>query len=101
MLEEIAKIFGIKDQIESIKYIYKRDIKKNFVSKEGYYKVLGASPNESIEEISRKYKKLIKEYHPDRLQGLGLPQDFIELANKKLVSINEAFNVLKNEKKNK
>ena len=101
MLEEIAKIFGIKDQIESIKYIYKRDSKKNFVSKEGYYKVLGASPNDSIEEISRKYKKLIKEYHPDRLQGLGLPKDFIELANKKLVSINEAFNVLKNEKKNK
>ena len=52
-----------------------------------------------MEEVTKKYRSLIKEYHPDRLQGLGLPRDFIQLANKKLSSINEAYSAIKNEKK--
>ena len=52
-----------------------------------------------MEAITKRYKVLIKEYHPDRLQGLGLPKEFIQLANKKLSSINEAYSTIKNEKK--
>ena len=49
-------------------------------------------------EKLKRYKELIKEYHPDRLQGMGLPKEFIELANKKLIAINKAYNDIKNEK---
>ena len=52
-----------------------------------------------METITKRYKSLIKEYHPDRLQGLGLPKEFIQLANKKLSAINEAYSAIKNEKK--
>mgnify|MGYP001072471037 CR=1 FL=1 len=54
------------------------------------YKILGLSDNASLEQVSNQYKKLIKEYHPDKLQGMGLPKEFIELANKKLSAINKA-----------
>ena len=54
-----------------------------------------------MEVITKKYKVLLKEYHQDRLQGLGLPKEFIQLANKKLASINEAYSAVKNEKTNK
>ena len=66
---------------------------------EVYFKVLGIKKDTSMEAITKRYKVLIKEYHPDRLQGLGLPKEFIQLANKKLASINEAYSAVKNEKK--
>ena len=101
MLEQIAKIFKFSgDEFEHLNSLF---IKKtnNLDNLDIYLKVLGVKKDTSIEEITKKYKILIKEYHPDRLQGLGLPKEFIQLANKKLASINEAYSAVKNEKTNK
>ena len=99
MLEQIAKIFKFSgDEFEHLNSLF---IKKtnNLDNLDIYLKVLGVKKDTSIEEITKKYKVLIKEYQPDRLQGLGLPKEFIQLANKKLASINEAYSAVKNEKK--
>ena len=101
MLEQIAKIFRFSaDEFEHINSLF---IKKtnNIDNLDVYLKVLGVKQDTSMEVITKKYKVLIKEYHPDRLQGLGLPKEFIQLANKKLASINEAYSAVKNEKTNK
>jgi DnaJ like chaperone protein len=101
MLEQIAKIFKFStDEFEHINSLF---IKKtnNINNLDVYLKVLGVKKDTSMEVITKKYKVLIKEYHPDRLQGLGLPKEFIQLANKKLASINEAYSAVKNEKTNK
>lgn len=41
--------------------------------------------------IKRKYKHLVVDFHPDRLQSKGLPEAFLQFANQKLQEINEAY----------
>ena len=103
MLSEIAKIFQISDnEFESLNNIFEAKISQDNTSINRSYKILGLSDNASLEQVSNQYKKLIKEYHPDKLQGMGLPKEFIELANQKLSAINKAYTEIKNnEKKSK
>lgn len=54
------------------------------------YKVLGVSEGASQEEIRTAYLKLVKKYHPDKYTDTDLK----ELANEKLVEINEAYEAL-------
>ncbi len=44
----------------------------------------------SDDEIKAVYRKLVLEHHPDRLVSQGMPQEFIDLANEKLATINAA-----------
>lgn len=56
------------------------------------YKVLGVSPNASDEEIKQAYRRLAKQYHPDRNPG-------DEAAAKKMQEINAAYEQIKNPEK--
>tara|TARA_E500000178_G_scaffold318059_1_gene339119 strand:+ start:531 stop:1292 length:762 start_codon:yes stop_codon:yes gene_type:complete len=101
ILLEISKIFSFsKSEFDSISNIHSSKNSEEFYNINKSYKILGVTKNSSTEQISIKYKELVKEYHPDRLQGMGLPEEFIELANQKLTAINKAYNDIKNEKKN-
>ena len=53
------------------------------------YKVLGVSPNASDEEIKRAYRRLAKEYHPDRNPGDAE-------AARKMQEVNAAYEQIKN-----
>ena len=55
------------------------------------YEVLGISRDASDEEVKRTYRKLIRENHPDTLMAQGVPQEFIDLANEKMATINAAY----------
>lgn len=59
-----------------------------------YYKVLGVSSNATKADIQKSYRMLARKYHPD-VNG-GDPK-FDEI----LANINEAYEVLKDEKKRK
>lgn len=63
------------------------------ISIEDAYSVLGINKNSSVEEIKSAYKRKIKEYHPDRLSGLG--SELQQLAHQKSLEINSAYNLLK------
>ena len=56
------------------------------------YKVLGVSPDASDEEIKKAYRRLAKEYHPDRNPG-------DPVAAKKMQQINDAYDQIKNPEK--
>ena len=62
------------------------------------YAILGATPDEEMESIKKKYRALVKEYHPDILMGQGKDQSIIEAATAKLQEINEAYELIKKEK---
>lgn len=53
------------------------------------YEVLGVRPGASREEIESAYRRLVKEYHPDRVAHLG--EELRELAHRKMIEIQEAY----------
>ncbi|KAF1920697.1 hypothetical protein BDU57DRAFT_509111 [Ampelomyces quisqualis] len=56
-----------------------------------YYKVLGISRDADEREIKRAYRKLSKTFHPDKAGAQNMTP---EQAQKKMASINEAYEVL-------
>lgn len=58
-----------------------------------YLAVLEANEKESFESIRKRYIKLAKEYHPDRVHSDG--EEKIRLYTQKFQQIQEAFNVIK------
>ena len=50
------------------------------------------------DEVKKAYRKLIVEHHPDKLMAQGLPQEFIDLANEKMVAINSAYDKIKKQR---
>ena len=60
------------------------------------YKTLGVSRESTDDEINTAYRKLVKQYHPDRYVGNPLS----DLAAEKIKEINEAYDAIMNERKN-
>jgi DnaJ homolog subfamily C member 3 len=56
-----------------------------------YYKVLGVSRDADERQIKKAYRQLSKQFHPDKAAAAGIPK---EDAEKKMASINEAYEVL-------
>lgn len=58
-----------------------------------YYKILKISPDASQEEIKKQFRKLVKEWHPDRNPDPSTKE--------KMAEINKAYEVLSNEDRRK
>ncbi len=55
------------------------------------YQVLDVPHDASDDQVKKVYRKLIRENHPDTLIAQGVPQEFIDLANQKMATINAAY----------
>ena len=62
------------------------------------YKTLGVNADSSDADIKKAYRKLVSEYHPDKIVSKELPSDFIEFAHEKFKRIQEAYDTLKVER---
>ena len=63
------------------------------------YQVLGVSPDAPDEEIKRRYRSLVKEFHPDRIASKGLPEEFTDFAEEKFREIQEAYESVQKERR--
>lgn len=63
------------------------------------YKALGISPESSDQEVKRAYRKLISQYHPDKLMGQGLPEDMIAVATEQAKEIQLAYDLIMKSRK--
>jgi len=57
------------------------------------YEILNVSSNASLAEISKAYKKMAQMYHPDKVAGLA--PEYREIAEKRMKTINAAYEYLK------
>ncbi len=59
------------------------------------YKALGVSKDSTDEEIKRAYRKLMSQYHPDKLMGQGVPEDMIAVATEQAKEVQIAYDLIK------
>lgn len=59
------------------------------------YAALGLRKDASEQEIKRAYRKLVGQYHPDRLVSQGLPEEMMEKAKERVRDINLAYDRIK------
>jgi DnaJ like chaperone protein len=90
-LGRLAEIFGFSardwDRIRAA----------NMVTQEpcDYFCILGVTRDASDKEIRDAHRKLVLQNHPDRLVAQGMPQEFVDIANEKLATINAAYDEIK------
>ncbi len=92
-LQDVAEIFGF-DEHEFAR------IREGHLGPDEAdpYQVLGVSREIDDKDLKAAYRKLIREHHPDTLIAQGLPQEFIDIANEKLASINDAYDRIEAER---
>src|SRR5210317_2026965 len=74
-------------------------VKRQFVSDlSHHYAMLGLENDADMGEVKKAYRKLVSEYHPDKVISKGLPEDFIKFAEEKFREINEAYETIKKAK---
>ena len=59
------------------------------------YEILGVAPSIADDELKSIYHRKVQECHPDKLIAMGMPADFVQLANEKLARINDAYDRIK------
>ena len=59
------------------------------------YAALGLKPDASAQEVKKAYRKLVSQYHPDKLMSQGLPDEIMEVAKKRVREINTAYDKIK------
>ena len=64
-------------------------------SVEQSYAALGLKADASSQEIKRAYRKLVSQYHPDKLVSQGLPDEMMEMSKKRVREINAAYDTIK------
>jgi len=69
-------------------------------SLEDAYKALGVTADQSDQEIKRAYRKLMSQYHPDKLIGQGLPEDMIKVATEQAKEVQVAYDLIKKHRDN-
>ncbi len=92
LIMSAVRVFNFSDdQYRKIRSIYVKDFEK-------YYAILGCSSNDSNQHIKKQYRKLVSDYHPDKIASKGLPEEFTKFANNKFREIQEAYEVIKKER---
>lgn len=59
------------------------------------YQALGVSEEDSDAQIKKAYRRLVREYHPDKLMGQGLPEEMIKEATERSQEIQTAYDLIK------
>lgn len=88
-LIRIAAIFGFSDQTFS-------RLRAQFVpdATRDPFDVLGVNPALPLDDIKAVWRKLVLDSHPDRMLARGVPAEAMQLAEKRLIAINQAWNAI-------
>jgi len=60
-----------------------------------YYKILGIDKSATAADIKKAYRKLMSQFHPDKLMGQGLPEEMIKSATERSQEVQAAYDLIK------
>lgn len=85
-LARVAEIFGMDDaRFKGVRAQFVPDAERD------PYDVLGVSRGASLADIKAAWRQLVRETHPDRMIARGVPEEAVKLAEKRMISINRAW----------
>ena len=73
--------------------------KQQTMSPNKAYEILGVKESDDMDTIKKAYRKLIREFHPDIISSQNKDESYMEEATSKTQEINQAYQVIKDEKK--
>ena len=89
-LSMVSSIFGLKEaQFKAIRARCVPNMEPD------PYTVLGVDLNDDFAKIKGAWRDLVRTYHPDRMIARGLPEEAINLAERRIIQINKAFEAIK------
>ena len=94
-VEYLKTKYGYQQRSQQSGYSSSSSARSDAGSLAAAYSILGCSSSDSDEDIKAKYKKLIKEYHPDVIASKGLPEEFMKFATEKFDQIQKAYEAIK------
>jgi DnaJ like chaperone protein len=85
-IHNVAAIFGLSSRrFRTLRTRFAPDVAPDA------YDVLGVDPDTPIKEIRAAWRRAVRETHPDQMMARGVPEEAINLATRKLVAINKAW----------
>ena len=91
-LDEVNRIFGLPDQTyRAIKARHLPDVLDP-------YEALGVSPDIDDAGLRKAWRDLVRELHPDGMIARGVPPEAQRLAEQRLASVNDAYELIKAER---
>ncbi len=95
MLQQAKAAFRLPEGIYQSMYSrYVGQQQASSVSLNKHYENLGISADATTAEIKKAYRQKAMEYHPDKIEGKGLPPEFIKFANDRLAEINDSYDTI-------
>ena len=76
----------------------KSQAKQVVSSLEEAYAVLSVTPDTPDAEVTKAYRRLMSQHHPDKLVAQGLPEEMMKIATDKTHEIKEAYKQVKRER---
>lgn len=85
-LTEVARIFGLDERCFRV-------LRGRFVdgAPRDPYDVLGLPPTASLEDARKAWRAAVKDSHPDVMMARGVPAEAVQLATRRLIAINTAW----------
>ncbi|RUM64878.1 MAG: molecular chaperone DjlA [Sulfurimonas sp.] len=98
MLRSLSKLLHVDEtrfqsMLEQFKSVYKNTRVQSSI--DDAYALLGMSRENSMDEIKKAYRKLVRQYHPDIIKAQGADEVYMKEATEKVQAINAAYEQIK------
>lgn len=88
-LSRVATIFGITSrEFKALRAQFVPDAEPD------PWDILGVDPDAPMADVRRAWRQAVRESHPDQMIARGVPEEAIKLAEKRMVAINRAWEVI-------
>lgn len=85
-LERVTEIFGLPQaEFSSLRMRFAPQVQQD------PYTVLGVTPDTPPQEIRLAWRRLVRENHPDAMIARGLPEEAMQMAQRRMADINRAW----------